>query len=156
MANQEQDCPASLVYRPDICVCGNPLESETESKVVPIPVKSTALSILISFVSKKVLKIMRVLVNMMCTYINYWSYAWYCMCYTLLFPKCVSIFVSYELKTLNDNECKDFYYLYTQIRYDDPSAIHCSDLKGALGCFGVGFFFFSFSFQGFKNCVNFT
>lgn len=41
MANQEQDCPASLVYRPDICVCGNPLESETESKVVPIPVKST-------------------------------------------------------------------------------------------------------------------
>lgn len=59
MANQEQDCPASLVYRPDICVCGNPLESETESKVVPIPVKST---------SKKVLKIMRVLVNMMCTY----------------------------------------------------------------------------------------
>lgn len=68
MANQEQDCPASLVYRPDICVCGNPLESETESKVVPIPVKSTALFILVSFVSKKVLKIMRVLVNMMCTY----------------------------------------------------------------------------------------
>lgn len=61
MANQEQDCPASLVYRPDICVCGNPLESETESKVVPIPVKSTALFILVSFVSKKVL-------NMMCTY----------------------------------------------------------------------------------------
>lgn len=68
MANQEQDCPASLVYRPDICVCGNPLESETESKVVPIPVKSTDLFILVSFVSKKVLKIMRVLVNMMCTY----------------------------------------------------------------------------------------
>lgn len=53
-------------------------------------------------------------------------------------------FFSYELKTLNDNECKDFYYLYTQIRYDDPSAIHCSDLKGALGCFGVFFFHFIF------------
>lgn len=69
------------------------------------------------------------------------------MCYTLLFPKGVSIFVSYELKTLNDNECKDFYYLYTQIRYDDPSAIHCSDLKGALGCFGVVFFSFHFHFK---------
>lgn len=66
------------------------------------------------------------------------------MCYTLLFPKGVCIFVSYKLKTLNDNECKDFYYLYTQIRYDDPSAIHCSDLKGALGCFGVFFFHFIF------------
>lgn len=68
------------------------------------------------------------------------------MCYTLLFPKGVSIFVSYELKTLNDNECKDFYYLYTQIRYDDPSAIYCSDLKGALGCFNLGWVFFHFIF----------
>lgn len=56
------------------------------------------------------------------------------------------IFVSYELKTLNDNECKDFYYLYTQIRYDDPSAIYCSDLKGALGCFNLGWVFFHFIF----------
>lgn len=146
MANQEQDCPASLVYRPDICVCGNPLESETESKVVPIPVKSTDLFILVSFVSKKVLKIMRVLINMMCTY----KLLKLCMILYVLyiaFPEGVSIFVSYELKTLNDNECKDFYYLYTQIRYDDPSAIYCSDLKGALGCFGVGFFSFHFHFK---------
>lgn len=32
--------------------------------------------------------------------------------YILFFLKGVFIFVSYELKILNDNECKDFYYLY--------------------------------------------
>lgn len=55
-----------FVYRLDICVCGNFLELEMESKVVLILVKSMDFFIFISFVLKKVLKIMRVLVNMMC------------------------------------------------------------------------------------------
>lgn len=54
MANQEQDCPASLVYRPDICVCGNPLESETESKVVPIPVKKCDPVVFVDFTGKSI------------------------------------------------------------------------------------------------------
>ena len=40
-ANQEQDCPPSLVYRPDICVCGNPLKSDTERKAIAAPTIST-------------------------------------------------------------------------------------------------------------------
>ena len=41
MANHEQDCPPSLVYRPDICVCGNPLKSDTERKAIAAPTIST-------------------------------------------------------------------------------------------------------------------
>ncbi|XP_061179521.1 uncharacterized protein LOC133188155 [Saccostrea echinata] len=38
-ANQEQDCAPPLVYRPDICVCGNPLKTSDQAPLAIKPPK---------------------------------------------------------------------------------------------------------------------
>ncbi|XP_062608391.1 uncharacterized protein LOC134270217 [Saccostrea cucullata] len=53
-ANQEQDCAPPLVYRPDICVCGNPLQTDQAPKAIKPPKRKCDPAVLVDFTGNSV------------------------------------------------------------------------------------------------------